>query len=48
MIFDQIIAELQEIVIGAEFESSMSALMKQNSVLLAESNKKDKENQAFL
>ena len=39
---------MQEIVIGTEFESSMSALMKQNSVLLTESNKKDKESQAFL
>ena len=48
MIFDQIISEMQEIVIGTEFESSMSALMKQNSVLLTESNKKDKESQAFL
>lgn len=33
---------MQEIVISAEFESSMSILMKQNSALLAESNKKDK------
>lgn len=39
---------MQEIVISAEFESSMSTLMKQNSVLLTESNKKDKENLAFL